>query len=64
MAFLNVFAFVEIILSLVMSLCDEITSFVVSLNRRILGQFLMYILNLFLQHFLVLLPERNNVDGC
>ena len=64
MAFLNVFAFVEIILSLVMSLCDEITSFVVSLNRRILGQFLMYILNLFLQHLLVLLPERDNVDGC
>lgn len=64
MAFLNVFAFVEIILSLVMSLCDEITSFVVSLNRRVLGQFLMYILYLFLQHLLVLLPERDNVDGC
>ena len=64
MAFLNIFAFVEIILSLVMSLCDEITSFVVSLNRRVLGQFLMNILYLFLQHLLVLLPERDNVDGC
>lgn len=63
LAFLNIFALVEIILCLIMSLCDEITTFVISLNRRILRHFFMNILYLFLHHFLILLPKGDNIGS-
>jgi len=62
--FLGIFAFIKIILSLIMNFSNEIAAFIISLDRRIFREFFLNIFYPFLHYFFVVLLERNDISSC